>query len=200
MKTVTATIWGTRPLLSHRFGEAAEGELAATTRRVKVMVQQETPRSQAEKAAYRLPDGRFWVPGAAFARLMREAGSGIKIKGTRKSAKHGVPAAVTVMDDAVVLLDPNTNEPLTNYEVDSRPVVIPSTKGRIMRHRPRFDSWAAKVTIRVNDALMAEDFIFKLMADGGEQLGIGDFRPEKGGPFGTFRVVGWDVADGIAPE
>ena len=28
-------------------------------------------------------------------------------------------------------------------EVDSRPVVIPSTKGRIMRHRPKLETWQA---------------------------------------------------------
>lgn len=28
----------------------------------------------------------------------------------------------------------------------------------------------------------------------GQSIGIGDFRPEKRGPFGTFRVVKFDDA------
>ena len=27
------------------------------------------------------------------------------------------------------------------YEIDSRPVVVPATRGRIVRHRPRFNEW-----------------------------------------------------------
>ena len=29
----------------------------------------------------------------------------------------------------------------------------------------------------------------ELLTEAGETIGIGDFRPEKRGPFGTFRVT-----------
>jgi hypothetical protein len=31
----------------------------------------------------------------------------------------------------------------------------------------------------------------KLLVEGSQQIGIGAFRPEKGGPFGTFLVTEW---------
>ena len=34
----------------------------------------------------------------------------------------------------------------------------------------------------------------KLLQEAGQSIGIGDFRPEKRGPFGTFRVVKFDEA------
>jgi len=190
MKTILATIKGTTSLLQHRFGEKAEVAVQANTRRMKVEANTATPRDAAEQVSYQRDDGTFYFPGAAVGRLIREAGGGHKIKGSRKSAKYVVPAAVLVMDDTVTIADED-GKPVGDFEVDSRPVVIPATKGRVMRHRPRFDRWSAKVTIRVNDEILDPDFVHRLLVEGGQQIGLGDFRPEKGGPFGTFIVTEW---------
>lgn len=186
MKLIDVQIKGTTPLLQHRFNETAEA--GSSTR--KVLVSNGTPRDQAEKAVYRNDQG-FYFPGAAISRLLREAGSNHKLRGSRKSAKFVIPAAVLVMNDGVNLVNGDGKTPIKDYEVDSRPVTIPATKGRIMRHRPRFDQWGAKFTLRINDAILPTDFIQTLLTEGGQQIGIGDFRPEKGGPFGTFNVIEW---------
>ena len=60
-----------------------------------------------------------------------------------------------------------------------------------MRHRPRIDEWRAKFTLRINPKILPVELIHRLLQDGGEQNGVGDFRPEKGGPFGVFRVIRW---------
>jgi hypothetical protein len=190
MKTVEVEIEGTTPLLQCRFNENAEQPGSTRT----VLVARGTPREEAEKVTYRSPDKKtFWFPGAAIARMLREVGGGHKMKGSRKSAKYLVPAAVLVLDDTVTILNgENSNShPVADYEVDSRPVVIPATKGRVMRHRPRFDKWGARFKIRINETILEEKFIHQLLNEGGQQNGIGEYRPEKGGPFGTFRVVHW---------
>lgn len=187
MKLIQAEIKGVTPLLQHRFNE--ESEIPGETRRV--IVDRGTPREQAERASYRDKKTRtFYFPGASISRLLREAGSNHKLKGSRKSTKFIVPAAVLVLDDAITITNGNGSKP-KDFEVDSRPVTIPATKGRIMRHRPRFDEWGARFTLRINDAILPEDFVHKLLTEGGEQIGIGDFRPEKGGPFGVFQVTNW---------
>lgn len=189
MKVFEVSIKGTTSLLQHRFGEAAEGESGAATRNV--LVNRGTPREEAEKVCYRSPTGEFYFPGAAIGRLIREAGGGHKMKGTRKSAKYVVPAAVLVMTDAVTIRNGDGKTPIKSFEVDSRPVTIPATKGRIMRHRPRFDDWTATFSVRVNETLLPPDFVQQLLTEGGQQIGIGDYRPEKSGPFGTFNVTSW---------
>lgn len=189
MKTFTVKIKGTTSLLQHRFGEAAEGDSGAATR--SVLVTRGTPREEADKVCYRNGKGEFYFPGAAIGRLIREAGGNHKLKGTRKSAKYAVPAAVLVLDDTIVLHTSDGAAPVKSFEVDSRPVTIPATKGRIMRHRPRFDDWGATFTVRVNETLLPPDFVQQLITEGGQQIGIGDYRPEKSGPFGTFNVVLW---------
>jgi hypothetical protein len=189
MKLFDVTIKGVTPLLQHRFNEDAEQ--SRSTR--KVLVQRGTPREEAEKVVYKNGHG-FYFPGAAIARLLREAGGNHKLRGSRKSAKFIIPAAVLVLADTVTILNGDGSTPAKDFEVDSRPVTIPATKGRIMRHRPRFDEWSAKFTLRINDSILPDDFVHTLLGEGGEQIGIGDFRPEKGGPFGTFIVTNWKGA------
>lgn len=185
MITVNVTIVGTTALLQHRFSENAEA--AKQTR--KVNIQERDPREEAETVSYRLPDGSLYFPGAAIGRLLREAGGSHKQRGSRKSLKYVIPAATLVMTDAIRLHAPDSEEVLNNFEVDSRPVQIPATKGRIMRHRPRLNGWAATFDIRIDETILSSETIHQLLSEGGQQIGIGDFRPEKGGPFGTFRVV-----------
>jgi hypothetical protein len=98
---------------------------------------------------------------------------------------------VLVTQDTVTILDLDGETPAKSFEVDSRPVTIPATKGRIMRHRPRFDCWSARFSVRVNEDLLPPEFVQQLITEGGQQVGIGDFRPEKGGPFGTFNLSFW---------
>src|SRR6266496_793495 len=100
MQSITVTIKGCTPLLQQRFNESAE--LPGATRAV--LVNRGTPREEAEKVCYRDKKGRFFFPGASIARLLREAGANHKLKGSRKSTKYIVPAAVLVLDDAVTIL------------------------------------------------------------------------------------------------
>jgi hypothetical protein len=124
--------------------------------------------------------------------MLREAGSNHKLKGSRKSTKFVVPAAVLVTEEAIPVLNGDGKTPIADFEVDSRPVTIPATKGRVMRHRPRFDAWSMRFMVRVNDSLLPTDFVHKLLVEGGQQVGIGDYRPARGGPFGTFIVTLWE--------
>jgi hypothetical protein len=188
---MTVEVWveGTTSLLMHR---ATEEALSGSTR-TNVVDEKQDPRTIAGKAVYRLSGDQLAVPGAAFARMLREAGGAHKAKGSRKSLKFIVPAAVLVLDDLCGLYLNDRKTKVVDFEVDSRPVTIPATKGRVMRHRARCNEWACSVNLRINEQIMAEAIVRQLFAEGTQQIGIGDFRPEKGGPFGTSSIVGWRV-------
>ncbi|MBN1632134.1 MAG: hypothetical protein JW990_20445 [Thermoleophilia bacterium] len=193
MKLIEVWIEGTNSLLQHRFSETVEVDTKRVTRRVQLA--SETPREAAERSAYRESDGALFFPGAAIARLLREAGSAHKQRGSRRSVKYIVPAAVLVLDDAIPLFALDRERRLRDFEVDARPVTIPATKGRIMRFRPRLDEWTARIRLRINEDVLPADVIRQLLVEGGMQIGVGDYRPERGGPFGTFAVVSWDEGD-----
>ena len=92
MTTYIASLAGLSPLLMHRWAETSEQEETSRA----VHVQRRDPREEAEKVAYRRPDGTLYLPGSAIARMLREAGGSHKQRGSRKSMKFVVPAAVLV--------------------------------------------------------------------------------------------------------
>lgn len=183
MKTINVEIRGVTPLLIHRFAE--QSEQSKNTRKMKV--DNTDPRAEATKAAYIAPDGTYYFSAASIPGCLGNAGSNHKMRGSRKSLRFVVPSAVRMTSDTVTIL--NGSGPAKDFEVDARPVTIPATKGRIMRYRPRFNEWGAKFDILVNDDLLDVETVHQLLNEAGMQIGIGDFRPEKRGPFGTFRVV-----------
>lgn len=190
MKLIQVWIEGTNPLIQNRFTENAEVSVSKGTR--KVAMRYELPRVQAEQKVYRDEKTQhLTMPGAAISRLLRESGGAHKQKGSRKSVKYIVPAAVRVGEEWIELFDKDRKKHKTDFEVDSRSVVIRATQGRIMAHRPRHDTWSAKFTLRINDDILDPELVRQLLNEGGMGIGVGDFRPEKGGPFGTFDVVSW---------
>jgi hypothetical protein len=186
VQTFLARIEGITAYLMHA---ATEEQLSQSDTR-QVRVDKAPPREQASKALNQLPDGKYFVPSAAIARLVREQASNHKQRGSRKSMKYVVPGAVFQTTDALILLE--GTKPAKNWEVDSRPVTIPATKGRIMRHRARFEKWSIEFALEVDDSVLPPEFVLQLLTEGGRAIGIGDYRPEKGGPFGRFQVVNWE--------
>jgi hypothetical protein len=188
MKAVQVEIRGITPLLIHKFGE--EAEASKKTRRVEVKTRD--PREEARKVAYIAGDGSYFFNAFAIPNSMGNAGSSHKATGSRKSLRFVVPSAVRMDTDAVTIL--NGKGAAKNFEVDARPVTIPATKGRVMRYRPRFNDWGARFVMHVDDELLSLEMAHQLLSEAGQSIGIGDFRPEKRGPFGRFRVVEWKEA------
>jgi hypothetical protein len=187
---VLVEIKGTSPLLQHAFSVDAMNDIGKRTRAASV--KQILPRVEAERVCQRDEKG-FYMSTACIARMLADVGSNHKQRGNRKSLRHLVPAAVFVIGndaDKIYLLDPVKDMSLVDdFEVDSRGVVIRATQGRIVRHRPRFDAWAMRFHLEIDDDLIDHTTVNELMTEGGRKNGIGDFRPQKGGSFGRFVVT-----------
>jgi hypothetical protein len=185
MKTVQVEIRGITPLLIHKFG--AEAEVSKKTRRVEVKVRD--PREEARKVAYIADDGSYYFNAFSIPNAMGNAGASHKSTGSRKSLRFVVPSAVRMDSDTVTIL--NGSGKAKDFEVDARPVTIPATKGRVMRYRPRFNQWGARFLVHIDDELLSCEMAHQLLNEAGQSIGIGDFRPEKRGPFGRFLVTEW---------
>lgn len=183
---IKVTIKGITPLLMNRFTEENEVAVSGGTSTVHVGDKKGTPREQATKKAYRDSEGNLYIPGPNIFSAIVQAGvfhkAGKSKVTTQKSSL--VPAGIAVLDLVCPL---GTKE----FEVDSRRVVIPSTGGSVMAHRPRLDEWQASFTLDVDTAMFAEKFVRQLVDDAGKKIGLGDFRPSRKGPFGRFHVIEW---------
>ena len=95
-------------------------------------LEKKTPEEQAELAAYRVPKTReLCIPSTAMQRAL--VGGAAYSKGKGRASLQKPAAACLLVTEAYLLLGTD------KYEIDTRPVVIPATKGRVLRHRPRLD-------------------------------------------------------------
>ena len=186
MKDITIRISGKTPLLLHRFTDAAQ--MAATSgARSSIANDAEPAVEQAEHALYVDEQGRPGIPGPNVLRCLIDAGKFMKAGRSKVTTQKSsiVPAAV-MLDEPFLLI-----ESVGGWKVDTRPVRIPATGGRILRHRPCFDDWALNFCVQLDESVIAPKMFRELVDHAGSRIGLGDFRPDCKGPFGRFVVQSW---------
>lgn len=57
-----------------------------------------------------------------------------------------------------------------------------------MRHRPEFMPWSTRLTCEYNDRVITPSTLFNLFQHAGFSVGVGEWRPEKDGDYGRFKV------------
>ncbi len=179
MKNIKITIQGVTPLLMCKFN----AEQLTTSKKDKNML----PRELAEEFAYRLKDGELYIPGECVFAALIDAGRFHKIgKNKVTTIKSSlIPAYLGILTQYCKL---GTKD----FEVDGRSVVIPATGGRIMRYRPRLDSWQTTFEIDIDTIEFSEKFVRQLVDDAGIKCGLLSYRPNRKGMFGKFKVIKWD--------
>lgn len=184
---INVEIAGVSPLLCNRFTDAAQQQVENGTSSV-VRPRKGAPREQAQPKLYFSGDGKLVLPGPNLFAAIVDAGRFIKTGKSKVTTTRSslVPAGIA-------LLDPELPLQPQKWEVDSRAVVNPSTQGRMMCHRPRFDQWRVKFTLNVDAEMFSADTVRELVDIAGSRIGVGDFRPARKGPFGRFKVVSWKV-------
>lgn len=184
MKLIEVTIKGISPLIINRFKESDEQPEA-----VKKSTKKDygSPREQAEQTPYRDEDTlKLWIPTVWVTGTIRTVASDYKLPGTRKSVKSISGGAIIPTDEKMYFLE---DYKLKDIEIDSRPVVI--QRARIMRHRARLEEWSVKLQLQIDEDILPTDHVHQILNDAGRRAGLGDYRPQKGGPFGRFAVTSW---------
>ena len=181
IKPATLTFWikGTSPLIQHAWSEKGLTMLrmTATERRKQPKVARD-PQGEAMNAAYRTPDGQFGLPLLAFkASLIGAAHKDIGLEKTLVRKSLFVSGSGT---NAVVPME--HSEPVIREDI----VRIGANQTDI-RYRPMFEEWRVKITAQVDTAALSQQDIINLVNRAGFSVGIGEWRPEKGGEFGRFE-------------
>ena len=71
------------------------------------------------------------------------------------------------------------------------PVVVKGS--RVNRTRARFEPpWSCTVTVDVDEELIDREQLLEWLEIAGRQVGLGDWRPEKSGVFGRFKVASFE--------
>lgn len=185
---IKAEIRGLSPILINRFTEENEAAVSSGTR-VSLRAKDRLPRDVAEDKLYKDKLGNLYLPGNMIFACLIAAGTFHKVGKSKMTTQKTslIPAGISIMD----LVCPLEHK---GWEVDSRAVVIPSTGGRVMAHRPRLDDWNCKFVLDVDADMFSERTVRVLLEDAGKKIGLGDFRPSRKGPFGRFSTTSWETA------
>lgn len=189
MKSILVSIEGTTPLLCNRFTDSAQMSATSGSRQAAVG-EQEGPTEQAKRKLYLDPQGNPVIPQPNLLRCLVDAGKFFK-QGRSKVTTQKSSLLAGCLDVLGVELPIRSR---AGWTVDTRPVRIPATGGRILCHRPCFHDWQVSFTLELDTDMLNLGLLREIVDAAGKRIGLGDFRPDCKGPFGKFVVVEWVVS------
>lgn len=94
-------------------------------------------------------------------------------------------AGITLLEDPALNIDPATVDGIT---ISANADGIRGSGKRVPRKFPIIPQWSASFDVLVLDPIITEDVFREMLEMAGMFIGIGRFRPEKGGTNGRFRI------------
>lgn len=180
-ETLLVPIVGTTPLIVHRFSEKAKRQMLDNMQGRKSPKQAKDPNAEYEAAFYRLGDGGFGFPSLAF-KAATVGGARFYSGVTMTALKQFMYLRGEVGDDGRALTR-IVGEPVMREDV-----VTVGRNGSDLRYRPQFSEWSATLEVTYVTSALTRGSVLSLIDAGGMGVGVGEWRPEKDGDFGTYRV------------
>jgi hypothetical protein len=183
-EVIRVPVVGTAPLIVHRFAEKAKRQMLDAAQQRKTPKQPKDPDAEYTAAFYRMDNGDYGVPTL-----------GLKAATIRGATYFGKNVAMTTLRQCLFFMGETTKlgDLLTPFDSHSTPVmredvVRVNMGGTDLRYRPQFDDWSLTLCIRYVTTMLTRDSVLSLIEAGGMGVGIGEWRPQKGGQFGTYRI------------
>ena len=188
MKSISIQISGTTPLLCNKFTDKSMEPKGGN--KSHPGGDKGSPHEQAEAKLYGDASNPY-VPGPNMFRSIVDGGTFFKVGKSK----------VTTMKNSMIVSSVEMVElelPLVHkdpWTVDSRSVVNPATRGRMMCHRPKFNDWQLNFTLVVDETEFNTKLLREVVDMAGRKIGLGDYRPDRKGPFGRYVVTKWVETD-----
>ena len=178
-QTIRLRIVGDTPLVAHRFSEKARKEmLDKQMKKAKQAKQAKDPEAEFNDARYQMQDGGDGFPSAGIKKAIANAfrfADGMK-KVEIAGALHVEPG-----NELVAIIGP---QPLIRE--DTVKISMGTTD---IRFRPEYRDWSMEFDVVFNGRAISAEQIVNLVNIAGFGIGIGEWRPERGGQFGMFHVA-----------
>lgn len=173
---VSITLRGTSPLIVHRFSEKARKQmLDKQTGKAKAGKEAKDPQADYEASLYRLPNGRCGFPAIAFKAAAVSAANDAGIQKVLARRAFHITGGELV---------PIKGEPRMREDV----VRLNGMKADI-RHRGEFPEWEVTIDVIYNKGVISLEQLVNLFRIAGFGVGVGEWRPERNGVFGTWEIA-----------
>ena len=136
-----------------------------------------TEKEIVEEAMYYTSEGKVGFPSAGFKKGIEDVAKDkqINIGFTGKAARGAIRFLEAIIP------------------IKYKKMVVNKTWARIkdtpkLSVRPEFKDWSCKLQISYNPKVMSADSLLNLLNWAGSYCGLGDWRPQRGGTYGQYRV------------
>ena len=165
---------GTSPLIVHKWSEKAKKQML--DKQMKKATQGKTakdPELDYREALYTRPDGSYGFPAVGFKAAAVRAGTYCDMKMIFLRGAFHVEGDLVRIDG-----EPRPREDMVRVGMGTADI----------RYRPEFPEWSTDLEVTYNSRALAVEQIVHLFEVAGFAVGVGEWRPEKNGQFGRFKV------------
>ena len=190
-ETLNIHIEGTAPLIVHNFSAKSKRQMLDAQQGKKSVKEPRDPQAEYEAAFYKIDRGdrvdRYGFPVTAF-----------KAATVGAARFYGKAVKMTELRQFLFMHGELTpGDPQQLVEIDGTPSMREDivrlggmSRSADLRYRPEFFPWSTILRVTYVTTSLSRDSVVSLIDAGGLGIGVGEWRPEKRGEFGTFKVAG----------
>jgi hypothetical protein len=184
-EVVEIPIKGTAPLIVHRWSEKAKEMMLSAQQGKKTPKQAKDPQADYEASMYRFADGGHGFPVMAFKSATVKGGGRVFGKAVKMTELRQV---FTFVADGLGL--DGTQLARISGEPTMREDMVRVGMGTAdIRFRAEYRDWSALLRVEYVPSVIDIESVVALVDAGGTN-GVGEWRPEKSGSYGTYEVIG----------
>lgn len=168
---------GLSPLICNAWSEKAKKTmLDRQMKRATQAKEAKDPERAYRDSLYPLPGGGYGFPVVGFKSAAVDACS--HVAGLTKVVSRGAFHIIGEM--AVIEGEPEPREDMVRISMGTADI----------RYRGQFKEWKTTLHIRFNESVITPEQILNLFNVAGFAIGVGEWRPQRDGSYGMFRVAG----------
>lgn len=183
-ETLLVPIVGLMPLIVSKFSDKAKRQMLDAQQGKRTPKEPRDPKREYEASLYRTKDGYgFPVTGfkAATVGAARFYGKDVKMTELRQFLfMFG-----EMSDNDPQALVPIIGEPRMREDTVR---LAGQARGADLRYRAEFPEWSATLVVKYVTSSLSRDSVLSLIDAGGFGIGVGEWRPERKGDFGTYTI------------
>lgn len=174
VRRISVKIVGDSPLITHAWSQKAKQMMLDKQMKKGTQAKEaKDPERDYEESIYRLDDGGCGFPAIGVKASAIRGGKGLGM------VMADMRAAFHIEGDLLPIVgDPRPREDMVRVGMGTADI----------RYRAEFVSWSITLPITYNARIVSPEQIVAMLDAGGFGTGIGEWRPEKDGPFGRFHV------------
>lgn len=193
MTNIDIVLVGVSPMLMNRMTDEALLGLVLKTKAPKNAANKGV-KEQCEEKIYRDPESTICIPAKNLFASLAEAGRSVRLDGKKQVStadSSKLAAILSIEGEYLPLVKASDNTQPAGWVERLDKGTNPNGGTAVGICRPMFSDWAIRLRICANLAEYQESIVRELFDRAGNEIGLCDWRPQRKGLFGRFRVDKW---------